>query len=166
VVSQPYPTVLGDLLRALIHPGSSTLNGGVGGELTETGVGRFPGALAGSGADVALILEGVNDARSLRPVASIVGNLRTMVQTAKARGVTPLLGTLPPERLSPTNPVGLHIEAVNDGIRAMAAQEGIRVVDFFRRMTLDDLFADGFHPSEAGYRAMATLAFQVIAALP
>jgi len=166
ILSQPYPAILGDLLRALIHRDSFTVNVGLGGEQTAEGASRFPGALANSGADIALILEGVNDARSLRSVDSIVGNLRTMVQTAKARGVAPLIGTLPPERLSPDNPVGPHIQAVNAGIRAMAAQEGTGIVDFFARMTVEDMSEDGFHPSEAGYRAMANLAFQVIAALP
>lgn len=166
VVSQPYPTVLGDLLRALLHPASSTLNAGVGGELTDAGASRFPSALASSGADVALILEGINDARSLHPLDLIVSNLRSMVRTAKANGVTPLIGTLPPEGLSATNPVGPEIEAVNDAIRAMAAQEGIGVVDFFRGMSVADMSDDGFHPSEAGYRVMANLAFQVITALP
>lgn len=166
IVSRPYPTTLGDLLRAMINKESSTLNAGVGGELTAAGASRFPGALAGSGADVVLILEGVNDARQLEPVGAIVGNLQSMVRTAKASGITPLIGTLPPERLSATNPVAPHLEAVNAAILAMAAQEGIGVVDFFRGMTVEDLSDDGFHPSQNGYVVMANLAFQVIAGLP
>lgn len=166
IVSRPYPTILGDLLRTL-NPESSTLNAGAGGEVTMLGASRFPGALAGSGgANVVLILEGVNDVRALFPADFIVANLRSMVRTAKASGVTALIGTLPPERLSPNNPVGPHIEAVNDSIRAMAAQEGIGVVDFFRGMTVADVSDDGFHPSQDGYNVMANLAFQVIAALP
>lgn len=166
IVSRPYPTILGDLLRTL-NPESSTLNAGVGGEVTMLGASRFPGALAGSGgANVVLILEGVNDARALFSADFIVANLRSMVRAAKASGVTALIGTLPPERLSPDNPVGPHIQAVNDSIRAMAAQEGIGVVDFFRGMTVADMSDDGFHPSQDGYNVMANLAFQVIAALP
>lgn len=166
IVSRPYPTILGDLLRTL-NPESSTLNAGVGGEVTMLGASRFPGALAGSGgANVALILEGVNDARALFSADFIVANLRSMVRTAKASGITALIGTLPPERFSPDNPVGPHIETVNNAIRAMAAQEGIGVVDFFRGMTVADISDDGFHPSQDGYNVMANLAFQVIAALP
>lgn len=164
-VSRPYPTILGDLLRTLNRE-SSTLNVGVGGEVTMLGVSRFPGAMAGSGANVVLILEGINDVRRLLPADLIVANLRSMVRTAKAQGVVAIIGTIPRERLSPGNPTGPLIDEVNGQIRAMAAQEGIPVADFFAGLTDTLISEDGFHPTQAGYEVMAQVAFQVIAALP
>lgn len=165
IVSRPYPTVLGDLLRTL-NPESSTSNAGIGGEVTMVGAGRFPGTLAGSGANVVLILEGVNDVRRLFPADFIVANLRSMVRTAKTQGVAAIIGTIPRERLSPDNPTGPLIDEVNGLIRAMAAQEEIPVADFFLSLTDTLISEDGFHPTQAGYEVMAQVAFQVIAALP
>lgn len=165
VVSRPYPAVLGDLLRTL-NSESSTLNAGVGGEATMLGAGRFPGALAGSGANVVLILEGINDVRRLFPADSIVANLRSMVLTAKAQGIAAIIGTIPRERLSPGNPTGPLIDEVNGQIRVMAAQEGIPVADFFSSLSDALISEDGFHPTQAGYEVMAQVAFQVITALP
>ncbi|HXE80010.1 MAG TPA: GDSL-type esterase/lipase family protein [Vicinamibacterales bacterium] len=158
-----YPAQLRDILSAR-YPSQEivVINEGVGGDTTNDGRERLPGTLAAhaSDVDVMLLLMGVN-AINVIPRSTQIANLRFMIRAAQDAGLDVLIATLTPisdERAarSPSTP-GLILD-LNEGIRQLAAQEGIApAVDLFEAFEgrPELLSADGLHPSEEGYRVIA-----------
>jgi lysophospholipase L1-like esterase len=140
---------------------------GFGGEqVVPNGTLRLPGVLTTDSPQVLLLLEGVNDLISGRPIAAVVEGLRTMIREAKGRGIVVFIGTLLPER-----PGGLragHPELIvpaNDEIRRLAVAEGATLVDLYQAFggTPDPLIdADGLHPNAMGYQKMGETFFAAI----
>lgn len=128
---------------------------------------RFRGAYT-------LILYGTNDwnesvCRSDFPCFTI-SSLRSMIRQTRNWGSNPIVGTIPP-----ANPAYLDKNAaarniwvndMNDQIRAMAEQEGVRIAeihaDFMDQPSLESLFADHVHPNDAGYQLMSRSWFRAI----
>lgn len=143
-------------------------NAGVSGERASTGRNRLPGLLSPPNPrrDVVIILEGANDIIARRSTSSIAGDLRAMVQTAKAAGSRVLLCTNPPA-VDPDKTDIAAIPPLNTEIRKIAAEEGVTLVDlyaiFLGRESIY-LSPDGLHPNEAGYDRMALEFFNRIVA--
>lgn len=143
-------------------------NDGVGGETTVGGAARLPGVLSARNPEVLLLVEGVNDLAlgDSSRVAVVINNLRSMVQTARGRGIQVFLGTLLPEIAggSKTGALAL-IVPTNDQIRALAASQGVPLVDLYQafngmeRMLIGE---DGLHPNAAGYQKIAETFFNAI----
>jgi lysophospholipase L1-like esterase len=157
-----YPLRLSSLL------GVSVLNAGVPGEGlaedgSETGVGRFPGVVLGSTADVVIIAEGTNDAQRLVPNEVFIPALQKMINVARADGRSVVLSTL-------ANPIGLRGQYapftanLSNQIRDVAAINSLPIVD------IETLFQtgcpvysecayynrpEGLHPNTIGYDAIA-----------
>jgi lysophospholipase L1-like esterase len=122
---------------------------------------------------VALILYGTNDwnipgCQDEPAMCPTVENLRMVVQRVKAEGTLPFLATLTPANPAINDARNQWIEAVNEGIRAMAAQEGAFLVDLYRAFEnqggdLSRFFADDIHPNAAGYDVIASGFFEAIA---
>jgi lysophospholipase L1-like esterase len=167
-----YPNVLQNLLRSRYPAQLPTVsNRGRGGESVVEGNARLPGVLAQDMPEVLLIQEGANDVNASRDPAAIAASLRSMVRAGRDRGALVLLGTLLPQRppeLGSCRGFGAsRIAAVNDQIRAVAADEGIVLVDLFQAfggVPGDLIGADGLHPTEAGYRQIAESFFAAIVA--
>jgi lysophospholipase L1-like esterase len=117
-----------------------------------------------------LIMEGTNDLyeqKDSRNVGPALTGLRQMVGDARSRGMRVFLATIPP-----IDPLGVRgrtfgsqlVAPLNDGIRGIAASEGVTLVDV--NQVFGDSFAllgpDGLHPSAAGYAKMADLFFTTI----
>lgn len=156
-----YPGELSDLI------GVPVINSGVPGErLLSNGVDRLPGVVAGSAADLVILLEGANDAFQVVSSDSIRRGYQRSVNVLRALGREPVLGTPLPtccDRASIEPIVASYAEAA----RFVAAQNGVALLDF-RRAWLNtcegvaecSLFTlpEGLHPNDAGYTVMAQTA--------
>ena len=89
----------------------------------------------------------------------------TGVQTC-ALPICPFLATVPPEVSGGYRAGGApYVAAYNDRLRALAASEGVTLVDVNAGFgaSLTGLIAeDGLHPTQAGYTKMADIFFQVL----
>jgi len=89
VPAASYPTQLLSLLQSRYATQAAAItvtNGGVPGESVLTGAARFSNTLAGSGAGVSIVMEGVNGLSLVGPEFSTEA-VRSMVKTAKTGSV-------------------------------------------------------------------------------
>jgi lysophospholipase L1-like esterase len=121
----------------------------------------------------ALILYGTNDwhipgCQTDPALCPTVENLRIVVQRVKAAGTLPFIATITPANPAINADRNKWIEAINTGIKAMAAQEGAFLVDLYQAFQnqggdLSRFFEDDVHPNAAGYDVMANAWFEAIA---
>jgi lysophospholipase L1-like esterase len=156
-------------------------NAGVPGETTRGGLLRLPSALTGfPQSQVLLLLEGANDLNGdPASVTPAVLNMDAMVRTAKGRGQHVIVGTLPPQNpdactgsaafpgcISRSNNArAALVMPYNNGLKAMAASEGVSIVDVYQDFNGDVttlIDTDGLHPTPAGYKVIATSFFKGI----
>lgn len=175
--AQPSPTAYPATLQMLLaerYPSQTitVVNEGAGGEDIQGGIANLPGILTADMPEVLLLQEGINtlNERHAAGIPLLVDGLRTMIQEARSRSITVLVGTLLPER-----PGGCRaydyaegyddiIEA-NVQIRRMIGTEGAVLVDLyeaFNGRTALLIGEDGLHPSAAGYRRIAEAFFAAI----
>jgi lysophospholipase L1-like esterase len=171
--SAAYPTKLQTFLTSRYTAQTPVvLNHGLAGEyVTESeSRTRFLASLGIASPQVVLLQEGVNDLHVFGDAAIpvIAGSLRRLVQDARARGISVLVGTLLPERRGSCRAYApALIEPANAAIRAMAASEGVGLVDLYTAFAgreAELLGEDGLHPSDAGYERMAEVFLERIRA--
>ncbi len=172
IPSLSYPT---DLRAALQARYSSqqivVMNEGVKGEITSMGIARLPGVLQ-RGYQALLLHEGANDINNATDaqVLAALSNIRSMVRFAKGRGVRVFLGTMTPQNpftcINPCRAYGYaQLQSYNLGLAAIAASEGVALVDVFAAFRGDVttlIGPDGLHPTAAGYLVMAGAFFDAI----
>ena len=162
------------LLDAALEP-SEIINEGVGGEETSQGNLRIDTIIAIRQARYILIMEGTNDVTFLRPVTTIIANLRSMIGKCLNYGVLPVLATIIPRRDDKWY-IASHREihlALNPAIRLLAVEMKVPLAD------MDQIFnnylpggpeallsEDLKHPNEKGYQVMAEAWSAAIKALP
>ncbi|MFI7382838.1 GDSL-type esterase/lipase family protein [Streptomyces sp. NPDC049813] len=178
------------LRRALAGTGAVVLNAGLGANRVRVeGYGvpmveRFARVLdAVPEATHVTILGGTNDIAlpsvygDEQPAPQdLAGSLLTLAAQARDRGVQPVLGTVPPfgagELPVFQEPVSEHLRTTVN--KTLAAQRDYPVIDFAAALADPDRPAhlapahdsgDGFHPSDAGARAMAVAAAETLAGL-
>jgi lysophospholipase L1-like esterase len=168
-----YPYKLQNMLTVR-YPTQATFvaNEGLGGEritdpswgTSDATIARLRSRLVANAPDVLLLQEGANDLNSnpLHPdvsVPAIVKGLRDAANEAKLRGARVFIGTLLPQRAGGCRAhAANHVTAANDQIRAMAAADGLVLVDLYQAfggIAGANIAADGLHPTEAGYEQMA-----------
>lgn len=104
---------------------------------------------------VVFILGGINDLRNARAsVETVVAAYRGLVDAIAARGIRPIVQTLPYTHLDALN---RKVEKLNDAIKAMAHEKGVEVLDLTpllskNKMIVPKYTTDGVHLSTAGYR--------------
>jgi lysophospholipase L1-like esterase len=168
-----YPRQLqGMLANRYTQQEVTVANEGLGGECTIgcefNGVDRLPGVLAADSPGVLLLQEGINNVNSNLPsgIPNVITGLRMMIEQAKGRGVTVMLGTLLPERAGACRARAPDLVApANDAIRQLAQTEGVDIVDLygaFAEATDALLGPDGLHPNAAGYQKIAESFFEAI----
>jgi lysophospholipase L1-like esterase len=171
-----YPTVLQAMMSERYRTQSpSVRNEGNPGECVSPascspdGLTRFPAVLASDSPEVLLLQEGVNDINGGRTAGMLraIDGLRTMIGTARGRGVMVFLGTLLPERAGACRGYAPDIiPTANDQIRALAASENVDLVDLYAAFgpTAPETYIgpDGLHPTVAGYQLMAQTFFDAI----
>ena len=172
--SQRYPQELQQFLIDRYKTQSPTVdNQGLPGEAASdpATLRRFTALTSGRRYSVALIMEGTNDLydRDDHIFPAAYDGLRSMIRDAKGRGIRPYLATIPPMDPSRCAPVcrGLAwslVSGFNDGVRSLAAVEGVTLVDVYQEFGGDFslLGPDGLHPGAAGYAKIADLFFATI----
>jgi lysophospholipase L1-like esterase len=159
-----------------LFPGKPYLGRGIGGQTTPQMLVRFRQDVIALRPKVVVILAGTNDiAGNTGPatLGEIQGNLASMTELAQANGIRVVLCSVLPVFDYPWRP-GLEpapkILALNAWLKRYAAERNAVYVDLHSAMEDErhgmkaDLAYDGVHPSEAGYRLMAPLVEQGIAA--
>lgn len=135
--------------------GLTVINAGRSGESTGGTASRTASTLQRSKPGFLLILTGHNDAIFNRDYDSVIGNLRSIVQQAKSNKTVPILATLLPigaPRVFATGPASEY----NVGIRQLAKEEGVKLVDLEREFgSSGDLQCDGLHPNDRGSAVIA-----------
>ncbi len=146
----PYPYRLGAILQKNVQ------NSGIAGELSSGGASRISSALMKHKPGYILLLYGANDIIYSKSRASIIDNLRFMIQSAKANKTIPIIATLTPM-------IGNHalyagsVNELNDMIRDLARSESVRVVDLEKEFGDETglLLEDGLHPNDSGTEVIA-----------
>ncbi len=146
------------------NPGLECRNYGVGGERTDQVMARLPAALAG--ADVLVVQAGINDIVQGRAIELAEDDLRSMVRRGKTAGLRVVIADVLPWNNGWPD-ADHRIRALNDAIRRLGEEEGIRVLPFYdtlenpqqRGRMRADWTADGNHPSVAGHRRLGESAF-------
>ena len=146
----PYPARLASM------SGKTVINQGACGEKSGGGRDRVGSLLNRFKPGYICILYGANDAIFGLSVDEVVGNIRAIVQAAKANNTLPIVATCTPM-------FGIHEiynQAASDysvAIRQMAKEEGARLVDLDKEFGNDQSFlqADGLHPSDSGNTLIA-----------
>ncbi len=121
------------------------------------------------------ILAGINDtAGNAGPISPdmFMANIRSMVDLARASGIEPVLGTIPPVSDYDWKP-GLDpkqwIAVLNRQLTDYARAEDIIVADYHAAMALPGgtrkaaLYRDGVHPNMAGYAALREVLDETVA---
>jgi lysophospholipase L1-like esterase len=169
-----YPRAVHGLLTSRYTTQSFVVdNEGNPGEPAADGKSRLPDVLAQRSPEVLLLLQGTVDASQGGPSANaIVEDLRTMIRSARGRGIEVFAGTLTPQR--PNACRGYDFcDGVNDVIRTnalirtMVPAEGATLVELylpFEGQLTTWLGQDGLHPNETGYAKIAELFYGAIGA--
>lgn len=150
-------------------PGRPYVGRGISGQTTPQLLVRFRQDVVALKPSVVVILAGTNDiAGNTGPssIEMIEDNLASMTEIARANGIRVVLSSVLPVYDYPWKP-GLEpaakIIGLNEWLRRYAASVGAVYVDYHRAMKDArnglpiELARDGVHPTEAGYRIMATL---------
>ena len=159
-----------------MFPNKPYVGRGIGGQTTPQMLIRFRQDVIELEPAVVVILAGTNDiAGNTGPStqAMIEDNLISMVELAKANGIRVVLSSVLPAydyRWRPgLEPAG-KIVALNSWMKNYAATHDVVYLDYHSVMAdkhqglPPELSEDGVHPNEAGYRVMAPLVEQAIAA--
>jgi lysophospholipase L1-like esterase len=156
-----YPAELSDLV------GVPVINAGVPGErLIDGGLDRLPGRVAGSDADIVIVLEGVNDAFAVTSGGAIRRGYQRAVNVIRALGREAVLGTPLPTCCDRASLEPL-VSSYADIARSVATQNEISLIDFQRGWVNTcagdpecELFniPEGLHPNDTGYTVMAQTA--------
>lgn len=174
VPEKAYPADLQKSLTDLYTTQAQSIrvdNEGRSGEAAVDGYGRLRIVLSRGGYEVLTLMDGANDLSSRDSVKSRAGlaSIWRMVQDAKGRGLKVFLATLPPQNKTSCCPrYGVaedEVPAFNDGIRYIADQEAITLVDVFEAFHGDNttlIDFDGLHPTPAGYQVIANTFFKAI----
>jgi lysophospholipase L1-like esterase len=150
---------------------------GISGQTTPQMLLRFMADVVSLNPRAVHIMAGTNDiAGNTGPMTPEMteDNFRAMSAIARQHRIRVLLGSIPPAARFPWRPeveTRPRIAALNAWLRGFARETGAIWVDY--RTVLDDgtgamrpgLAADGVHPTEAGYDAMASLVEPILARL-
>lgn len=148
----PYPGLLGPMI------GKNVVNAGAGGAMSSHGADIAPGILGGRKPGFLIIFYGAVDAIFDRSIDSTIGNLRSIVQAAKANKTIPIVATCLPQ-IREHQAFNGTINQLNPRIAQMADEEGAVLADLHSGFSPPEsyLVDDGLHPNQAGEQLIATL---------
>lgn len=136
--SESYPAVLE---RAI---GRKVVNAGVPGELSGAGLQRLPGVLDDVRPQLVVLIHGGNDLLRKLDENVAATNVRTMIETARTRGIPVVLIGVPKPALMPGT-AGFYAEIAR-AYRLPYDGETLRAI-----LTDNALKSDLVHPNAAGY---------------
>ena len=146
---ESYPGVLEKL------SGRRVVNAGVPGEISETGLQRLPGVLDREKPALLLLCHGGNDLLQKIDQAVTAKNLREMIRTARAKGVSVVLLSVPTPDLS-LSPPSYYEEIAKELGTPIETKALPRILSTSR------LKSDYIHPNAAGYRELAESVFGLL----
>lgn len=135
--------------------GKTVYNRGVSGVLSSYGANIIDSVLAQYNPKYITIFYGNND-DGFYPASWTIGNLRSIIQQAKANGTKPVVATLTPVfgEWAWRKP---SLITLNQQIRSLAASEGIACADLEASFGWNQslILDDGIHPNSAGHQIIA-----------
>jgi lysophospholipase L1-like esterase len=140
--SESYPAVLANLT------GRKVVNGGVPGEVSAAGVLRLSELLERERPALLILCHGGNDLLARQNHQLIADNLRTMIRTARERGVAVVLVAVPSPDLM-LKPPGLYEEVAGE-FQIPVERKALPLI-----LGKSALKSDYIHPNAAGYRLLA-----------
>jgi lysophospholipase L1-like esterase len=156
--------------QAFIRDNGDYVGRGISGQTSPQMLVRFRSDVIALKPAVVHIMTATNDvAQNTGPETpdEIFGYITSMVELARASKIKVVLASIPPAKDFPwrrgLDPVP-KIRALNDRLKAYAAQRGILYVDYWTVLATPDgalkpeYSADGVHPNAAGFEAMRPLA--------
>ena len=153
------------------------INRGISGQTTPQMLLRFRQDVRDLQPKVVLILAGTNDiAGNTGPMTleQIHDNIKSMVELAKANGVTPVVCAVLPAYDYPWRPgkaPNINIPKLNTLLRHMAQEKGVPYLDYFSAMAdernglPEALTTDEVHLTKAGYAVMERLVGETLSKL-
>jgi lysophospholipase L1-like esterase len=140
--AESYPAILERLI------GRRVVNSGVPGEVTGQGVHRLPEVLDREKPALLILCHGGNDLLRRSGQQQTAANVRTMIRSARERGVDVLIIAVPSPGLSLAPP---------PFYREIATEMKIPIEEEALTQVLSDgsLRSDYVHPNDAGYRRLA-----------
>lgn len=165
--SWSYPAKLQKLLSAAFPDDRPVVtNGGVGGESMGDAPPRLTRLLDATHADVVLLMDGEVDLDVPRDVPIALGRLRKLIEAAEAAGARVVLATLPPPRPGAQRAKAADvIEAYNAGIKQIAREEQMPIVDVYAAVPVDLVAPDGLHLTEQANERVAAAFARAIASV-
>ena len=162
-----YPTKLQALLAASFPDDKPVVtNGGSGGESMGDAPPRLTRLLQSTHADVVLLMDGEVDLDLPRDVPIALGRLRKLIEAAEAAGARVVIATLPPPRAgAPRAKSRDVIQAYNAGIRQIATEEQMTLVDINAAVPVALVAPDGLHLTEQANARVAEAFFRAITSL-
>lgn len=154
---------------------SGNRNRGISGQTTPQMLVRFRADVVGLEPAAVHILAGVNDiAGNTGPttLTDVTNNIQSMVEIAKANGITVILATpLPADRFTwqPAQKPAEAVAALATWVRRYAAEQDLVLADYYPALATPegglkpDLGPDGVHPNKAGYALMKPILEAAIA---
>jgi lysophospholipase L1-like esterase len=101
-----------------------------------------------------LLLIGTNDTKKPTPIEVYKDNLRQIIMSAKANGMTPIVGTLPELEFSPYYQSNReHTEVYSKEILKLSKEMNFEVVDLTK---MEAYLIDGVHFDNEGYCEIAS----------
>jgi lysophospholipase L1-like esterase len=163
----PYP----ETLAGLEGPTVMAHNFGIGANGTEQVLMRWRADVRGRGFPKMVLLAGINDVNVDMPSAFTIANLETIIDEARADGMTVVVMTLLPGGKPGGDPKRVELDAVNAWLRTNVPLKGAILVDAYAALddgtgamaAAYDIDGGSLHPSQAGLDLIAAL---VSAALP
>ncbi|MGB5021349.1 GDSL-type esterase/lipase family protein [Sphingorhabdus sp.] len=152
----------------------SRINRGIGGQTSPQILLRMMPDVIAHRPKIVHILAGTNDVAGNTGAideAATVNNILAMVQLAKANGIKPVVGTIPPAAAFFWRPEIKPVEKIreiNRRLKAASKTHHFSLVDYYDVLASPEgalpaqLGADGVHPDVAGYDRMERLLIQRI----
>lgn len=141
-------------------------NAGIRGDTTPGMVGRIGADVLSRRPNALVLMGGTNDLPLDTPADETVHRLDTMVQDARAAGITVVLCTVPPR-----DKFHDQVLVLNTAIRGYALRTDLPLLDMYAAVgTAEGMYgpglsADGIHPNSRGSARMAQLAEEELPAL-
>lgn len=161
-----------DLARAF--PGRPFVNRGIGGQVTAQMLVRFRQDVVALQPRAVVILGGTNDVQGVlqqETPETIVANIASMAELARAHGIAVVLCALPPVNNYTDNARTMLADRppevladVNTRLQALAAERGYAFADYAaplrdaKGLLAARYTSDGLHPNADGYARMAPVA--------
>ncbi len=130
---------LGDSITSAGYPGhlagmsgKSCVNDGTPGEESGGGASRAAGVLDANHPAYLCIMYGSNDIITHRSLDGVIGNLSSIISTARSRSTIPILATIPPMSGSHYGVYADQVRQLNNMIRSLAGSSGTALADVER----------------------------------